>query len=511
MMNKNVLKVLILALSILQSIIFAENIGFLSNEIWELSGSNDTLSILSVKQNNISNSFSYSLSYINKTDSTFVTNFSNWKSFLFEKNDSPREIAYGNGLTVVCLDTVSGMNNNQILKIDHSNQTSEKLSFGWTEDLKKNTSMNLTTFNAAFASGAFYFACNDGGLVRWSIKENSKVILVPGTNSSVQIDKFTGLSSPVDTNKRVTGIEAYNDYLVITTPASTWRYSLKDSTWLNYDRTTLDSDVIIKAFSYSFSDGTSATHPLYSIAKITRSGKDTTVVCKYLENKRGWKIMLNHQIDGICFGVKGYFYTFSLADSIGIDVYRDTLGDTGVSSNAYPESNYDIPSRLIRGYESAPVINDILFVPKTDSSGILWVGTSSGLFLSANEVPGKSGQGPLTCIKRVGSVKSGMKQVFASPGVLKDGVVRFVYNLSKDAKVTIRVYDYNMDLVKTIIEDQPRLSGDHAAESGRSNNKALDVWDGTNKNGKTVAPGVYYFKISSDNGDRAFGKIVVAK
>lgn len=510
MMNRNVLKVFFPALLILQSFIFAGNIGFLSNEIWGLSGSNDTLSILSVKRNNIANSFSYSLSYINRSDSAFVTNFSNWKSFLFEKNDSPREIAYGNGLTVVCLDTAPGMNNNQILKLDHSYQTSEKISFAWTDDLK-NSSMNLTTFNAAFTSETFYFACNDGGLVRWNVKDNSKVILIPGIDGSFQFDKFTGLSSPVDTNKRVTGIEAYKEYLVITTPASTWRYSLIDSTWLNYDRTSIDSDVTIKAFNYSFSDGSSATHPLYSIAKITRSGKDTTVVCKYLENKKGWKIMLNHQVDGVCFGVKGYLYTFSFEDSIGIDVYRDTLGDTGVISNAYPESNYDIPSRLIRGYESAPTINDILFIPKTDSSGILWVATSSGLFVSPNEVPGKAGQGPLTCIKRVVSVKSGMKQVFASPGVLKDGVVRFVYNLSKDAKVTIKVYDYNMDLVKTVIEDQPRLSGDHAAESGRSNNKALDVWDGTNKSGKIVAPGVYYFKITSDNGDRAFGKVVVAK
>ncbi len=505
------MKFFIPALLILQSFTFAENIGFLSNEIWLLSGSYDSLSILSVKPNNISNSYSYSLSFINKTDSAFVTNFSNWKSFSFEKNDYPRKITYGNSFTIICLDTAPGINNNQIMKIDHSNQSSEKFSFAWTEDLKNDSLMNLTTFNAAFASGAFYFACNDGGLVRWNIKENSKVILVPGTNGSVQFDKFTGLSSPVDTNKRVIDVAAYNDYLVITTPAFTWRYSLKDSTWLNYDRISLDSDVTIKAFSYSFSDGTSATHPLYSIAKINRSGKDTTVVCKYLENKKGWKIMLNHQVDGVCFGVKGYLYTFSFEDSIGIDVYRDTLGDTGVISNAYPESNYDIPSRLIRGYESAPAINDILFVPKTDSSGILWVATSSGLFLSKNEVPGKSGQGPLTCIKRVGSVKSGMKQVFASPGVLKDGVVRFVYNLSKDAKVTIKVYDYNMDLVKTVIDNQPRLSGDHAAESGRSNNKAQDIWDGTNKNGKTVAPGVYYFKITSDNGDRAFGKIVVAK
>ncbi|HMA66159.1 MAG TPA: hypothetical protein VKO63_13210, partial [Chitinispirillaceae bacterium] len=80
-----------------------------------------------------------------------------------------------------------------------------------------------------------------------------------------------------------------------------------------------------------------------------------------------------------------------------------------------------------------------------------------------------------------------------------------------NANVTIRIYDYNNDLVKTVIEQQPRKSGTENAEYGRSNDKYKDVWDGTTAGGKVCAPGVYYFKITTDIGEHAFGKVVVAK
>jgi hypothetical protein len=220
--------------------------------------------------------------------------------------------------------------------------------------------------------------------------------------------------------------------------------------------------------------------------------------------------MLDHEISGLSFGPKGYLYTFYYNDSTDIKVYHDTLGDSGVLSDPSALDSYYVPGRIARGND-IPNIYDIQFIPKSDSSGILWVATSSGLFLSQNEIPAKSSN-PLICIKRVMPVKNGLKQAFACPGILKyESQIRFVYNLSKNGKVTIRVYDFNMDLVKTIIENQPRPAGDQSTESGRSNDKLKDTWDGTNTNGKNCAPGVYYFKITTDIGEHAFGKIVVAK
>jgi hypothetical protein len=68
-----------------------------------------------------------------------------------------------------------------------------------------------------------------------------------------------------------------------------------------------------------------------------------------------------------------------------------------------------------------------------------------------------------------------------------------------------------MDHVVRIINNAQRKAGIHVA-TGRSTVPAEDTWDGTenNKGGRMVAPGVYYYKISTKKGTRAFGKIIVA-
>jgi flagellar hook assembly protein FlgD len=106
--------------------------------------------------------------------------------------------------------------------------------------------------------------------------------------------------------------------------------------------------------------------------------------------------------------------------------------------------------------------------------------------------------------------------VYAFPGILTNELqettgrveTKFAYNLASDARVTIRVFDFNMDLVKTVVKNAPRKAGSN--RSTARSTQPQDVWDGTNEYGQTVAPGVYYFQIAASTGERAFGKIVVA-
>ena len=103
-------------------------------------------------------------------------------------------------------------------------------------------------------------------------------------------------------------------------------------------------------------------------------------------------------------------------------------------------------------------------------------------------------------------------EAYALPGVMRSGIHGnhdksvFVYRLKRDGDVTIKIYDYNMSLVKTVVRNERRVS---SAE--RSTNPARDVWDGTNNAGKLVWPGVYYFKITSTGGERFFGRVILAK
>ncbi|MDA0335135.1 MAG: hypothetical protein O2782_08230 [bacterium] len=76
---------------------------------------------------------------------------------------------------------------------------------------------------------------------------------------------------------------------------------------------------------------------------------------------------------------------------------------------------------------------------------------------------------------------------------------RFVYSLAADARVTIEIYDFSSRRVRTLVDGVDRAGGNNHGEK----------WDGLDEDGHPVANGVYFFRVETDRGDRAFGNLVV--
>lgn len=76
--------------------------------------------------------------------------------------------------------------------------------------------------------------------------------------------------------------------------------------------------------------------------------------------------------------------------------------------------------------------------------------------------------------------------------------VKIRYSLSSDAQVTIRIYDFALDLVRTIL-----------AGSQPGGEELWEYWDGKNDNGTVAANGVYFYKIEAGGDVIGHGKIVV--
>ena len=168
------------------------------------------------------------------------------------------------------------------------------------------------------------------------------------------------------------------------------------------------------------------------------------------------------------------------------------------------------PLLAAAGDVANPEVNDILFLPRGDGTGTLVVATTTGLYICESANPLEGEYGGFVLIRHVREIKRG--DAYALPGIIRgDADSRynravFVYRLKKDGDVTIRIYDYRMSLVKTVVRGERRSS-----KTERSNNPSRDFWDGTNQAGRPAAVGVYYFKITSTGGDRYFGKVILAK
>jgi len=67
---------------------------------------------------------------------------------------------------------------------------------------------------------------------------------------------------------------------------------------------------------------------------------------------------------------------------------------------------------------------------------------------------------------------------------------------------TIKIYDFNLDLVSVVIENETRTA-DIDADN--------DVWDGRNDNGDLVANGIYFYNIKLGTGEDWWGKVAVVK
>lgn len=131
----------------------------------------------------------------------------------------------------------------------------------------------------------------------------------------------------------------------------------------------------------------------------------------------------------------------------------------------------------------------------------IWIGTSDGL--ASSEDRGNTWQ-----ITRVNFPLEGGNQyapdaknvdTFAYPNPFspgRNGIVRLKFKVAEPGNVTIRLFDFGMNLIKKIV--------DNSFSAGTFET----TWDGTDKNGQTVATGPVFYQVDTP-GQRARGKILI--
>ena len=89
---------------------------------------------------------------------------------------------------------------------------------------------------------------------------------------------------------------------------------------------------------------------------------------------------------------------------------------------------------------------------------------------------------------------------FPNPFSPDDGLTRIKYSLNNPADdVTIRILDFDMNLVRTLIQNASRNASD----------EIFEIWDGRDDLGNYVPNGVYFYRIDVGSDNVLFGKIMV--
>lgn len=503
-----------------------------SNDVLGLAGNGDTIWLNTVSGLNVT------------IDSVPTAGKLSWQGFT--TTSAPWGLTYGGAIALAFLESGDPDIPNRLWTYDHAAGTATEHTLNWNRDtyssLPADTQslVSFICYDAAWAGSAFWLACLDGKAVRWEPGNNDARVYVPGRAQIYPIGSFpdlgdTSLAFP-DTANRVVAVDAerpHADSTVIWVAAlhRVWSLAPGDTLWDSASTALAQSDLQPREFLDVHVNNTSSPPGVFaSIVVENKQDEVDTSLFKYDRTARRW-VRLYKPGRGapaipasVSFGLGRFVY---VADQKGIYIYRDTLGTAHlplISPIAGGDADA-FQSRMEKAAAGEVIvanlsIRDVLCLPTPgDSTVRTWIATSDGLFFSRADQPHNGVFDSLLFVKRAPAIESGLNETYVYPGILaldrhwyidpdKKPEVRFAYSLSKDAKVTIRIYDYNMDLVRTVVDGESRRAGS-SRSSGRSSQPA-DSWDGTNRYGKTVAPGVYYYKITTSLGGRAFGKIIVA-
>lgn len=151
-----------------------------------------------------------------------------------------------------------------------------------------------------------------------------------------------------------------------------------------------------------------------------------------------------------------------------------------------------------------PVTRQRLTYPRFYAAGAIgdtvYAGTSEGVVRTV-DAPGTAFGSSWTVLRAYAPLTS-PRTTYAYPNPFTPRLesVRFHYALTgASGSVTIEVFDFGMNRVRTVTKDAQRSgAGEHD-----------DLWDGTNDAGQRVKNGVYFYRVVLDGGEPMWGKIMV--
>jgi hypothetical protein len=494
-----------------------ETVEIISNNTKYLAGSGDTLWMASYGQQG------WGVNYT-------VNHGAAWWGYYLGcfGDDGVTSIAFGNGRFAAVLNPPDAASDRtkptSVWHFTHANPANSRVgtfTVAWPASILADTTVVVRARSAVFVAGKFYLAGMHGGLLCWDPITDSLHGFLPGDTGSFVPAAFSRVAHPRfgSDSTAVLAVERFGDsgVLAVTGPRL-WVFDAVGHTWSGGILSRL-ADTAFHFGGYVSAVVNNTVRPplVYAYVDYRAAGIDQFSLFRYHTPVGQWSMAFSHYPAVAAPAVRGGLYAVQGDNQIA--AWRDTVPDSvaaSVDSLKLVITEQQFDARLLRGsgVVKPAAINDVLFMKKTDSTGTLCIASSDGLFISWNEQVGDTGSFGVP-VKRFREIKGGLEETYALPGILTNDPrwpqaarTTFVYKLGGIAKVTIRIYDYNMQFVKTVTDNKERPA---ATPLGRSTDGKNDVWDGTNAFGRPVAPGVYYYKITTNKGERSFGKIVVAK
>ena len=363
------------------------------------------------------------------------------------------------------------------------------------------------TYDIAFTPGTVWITSWSSGLRRSKDMGKSwQRVLLPSDNiNSLKPTDTVNFSLQVQSGNF--GPEAYLNHVafsVISTNDSTLFVGTADGinkttdansqypSWVKFNHLNQDNPIsgnFVVALGYNKSNNT-----IWSATWVAEGQTEFYGVSSTTDEGNSWSTYLD--------GEKVHNFGFKNEDVIA-------ASDNGAFRSSNQGNSWIAPTSII-DQTNKLAVTERTFYSAGSQGNYVWLGSYDGL-VRLNEQSNMMWSGDWKVYFSSQHLSSNL-ETYAYPIPFSPRLDRLKIKYStggKSENVTIRVFDFGMNLVKTVIQNVQRGNPVHEIDNlNSSSNGVIDFWDGKNENGNIVPNGVYFYRV--DVGDnKLFGKILV--
>jgi photosystem II stability/assembly factor-like uncharacterized protein len=167
--------------------------------------------------------------------------------------------------------------------------------------------------------------------------------------------------------------------------------------------------------------------------------------------------------------------------------------------------NWYAPGTITDPLTHVSLITNLFYAAAFQGSNI-WIGSSEGLA----ELTGyKGGWNGTWKIFAASKPLTSVTDTYAYPNPFNPNtdILKIKYSTNgSSVPVTIRIFDFSMHFVRTIIQGATRGNPVHVIDNSSG---TIDYWDGRNDKGSIVPNGVYFYRVDAGSEKPVYGKILV--
>jgi hypothetical protein len=359
------------------------------------------------------------------------------------------------------------------------------------------TAINNISYSIVFHKGYLYSANFAGGLRRSSDlgKTWQRVVIPPdsldyitqdSTDYTFQLSPVSGnLTSENNLNHRVFSLYSDGDsVLYVGTADGINKTTDNGYSWYKFNHVNASAG-ISGNFVVSLAGQNSGTiHNIWGATVVAEDPAETSALSYTTDNGATWKYILSGH----------FFHSVAFQDSIVYGASDDGLfrtADLGITDQL-TTSIYDQTSKQ-------SILSQAFYSVATSVDSV-WVGSSDGTAMgidNGNELDPSEWK----VFKTYVSVSGNSSYFYPNPFSPNLDVGRVHYKvINQESQVTIRIYDFSMHIVRTLLQNATRGAGE-----------TDEQWNGRGDRGGLVDNGVYFYSVVVNGGTPAWGKILVLR